>query len=51
MRPLAHWLLATPVPDPGLQCELIGWAMILTWLADAVTWWSSFWTQGHSMRL
>jgi hypothetical protein len=50
MRPLAHWLLAMPVPDPELQCEIIGWAMILLCVADVMTWWPSAWIHGHSMR-
>ena len=41
MRRLANWLLLRPVPDPELQCELLGWAMSLTFLADVMTWWSS----------
>ena len=51
MRSLAHWLAATSVPDPELQCELVAWAMILTWLADVGTWWSSLRMRRHSMRL
>jgi len=45
MRHLADWLLVLPVPDPELQCELIGWAMMLIWLADAMVRWSA--VDGH----
>jgi hypothetical protein len=38
IRCIAEWLLAIPVPDPDLQCELIGWAMGLLWLAQGVEW-------------
>jgi hypothetical protein len=40
VRQLADWILVIPVPDPELQCELIGWAMILMWLADRMMRWS-----------
>jgi hypothetical protein len=29
MQRIATWLLALPVPDPDLQCELIAWAAAL----------------------
>jgi hypothetical protein len=41
MRHLADWLLVIPVPDPELQCELVGWAMVLMWLADVMVRWSA----------
>ena len=34
MQRIAPWLLALPVPDPDLQCELIAWAAALLWLAQ-----------------
>jgi hypothetical protein len=34
MRRFATWLLALPVPDPDLQCELITWAAMFLWLAN-----------------
>jgi len=36
---IADWLLALPVPDPDLQCELLGWAMGLMWLAQGIERW------------
>ena len=39
IRRVAEWLLAIPVPDPDLQCELIGWAMGLLWLAEGIEGW------------
>ena len=38
MRRLAYWLLLAPVPDPDLRLELMGWAMVLLVLADALAW-------------
>ncbi len=34
MQRIATWLVALPVPDPDLQCELIAWAATLLWLAN-----------------
>ena len=39
IRRVADWLVAIPVPDPDLQCELIGWAMGLLWLAQSIERW------------
>jgi hypothetical protein len=39
IRRAADWLLAIPVPDPDLQCELIGWAMGLLWVAQEIERW------------
>jgi len=50
MRRLANWLLMIPVPDPELQCELIGWAMSLTFLADVMACRSLFWTHNRFIR-
>jgi hypothetical protein len=38
MRRLAFWLLFAPIPDPELKLELMGWAMVLLMLADALAW-------------
>jgi hypothetical protein len=36
MRRIANWLLALPVPDPDLHCELVCRAVLLLWLAERV---------------
>jgi hypothetical protein len=33
---IATWLVALPVPDPELQCELMVWAALLFWAGSRV---------------